>query len=531
MAYLYQLSQSLNGKSPEEIKAIEAALPEDQRKALAQSLLIVSNAHALSGAPNTEGVTDTTRDNFVPAAGSISNLPDGVVKELTRDDRFTPTTATPSWGQKAFDSTIGAVLGGDPNAHDVQTVHMNGVAGLQDVKDIFTPAGSGYANGSEATKAMLATASQYANADIDHPYASSDAHGSLKGALADVVQYAGSNDHVSMRDLTSDDQFLRGLLQEHWVENSNKIGDAFRWIDDDPSNKVNGTTANEVAHYIADHKPQLENLPGGGGTFGDKNPGVASGVAEALSPYVGQLAGLSGPENGIEHFKNSGESSAVGMSDMYSVLDQNHESAGIINAATNNAYHNILADTAKNGYNSYDLEVGGRLLDSMSLGAQDSDLFNRETAQWEQAVKEGDEKDNLGKWKDLISLLPEGDKGWALAQAGLGLDAGPGQNPATIAGGDIMRSLIENASPAENTAQYRSSILEGLMQKHPAIADDPSLTPLLTDGKLDPDKFLNNSNASRIIANWFDNNANANGVNESDWKTAISNGQDNDNWG
>lgn len=197
-------------------------------------------------------------------------------------------------------------------------------------------------------------------------------------------------------------------------------------------------------------------------------------------------------------------------------------------ATTSNAYENLLTDTAKN---SYDLEVGGRLLDSMSLGAQDSDLFNRESAQWEQAVKEGDEKDSLDKWKDIFSLFPEGDKGWAFAQAALGLDPGPGQNPATIAGGDIMRTLIENASPTENTALHRGAILDGLIQKDPSIASDPSLAQFLTDGNLDPDKVRNSTDAPRIIARWFDNNSDLNGVSESDWKTAIDHGRENDNWG
>lgn len=534
MAYLYQLSQSLNGKSPDEIKAIESSLPDDEGRALAQSLLIVSNANVHSGVPNTEGVTDATRDNFVPAAGSIANLPDGVFNELTRNDRTTtPTYATPSVGQKIFDSTVGAVLGGDPNAHDVQTIHMKGVAGLQDVKDILLPAGTGYANGSEATKALLETASQYSNADIDHPYATSDAHGSLKGALADVVQYAGSNDRVSMTDLATGgngDKFLRGLFQEHWGDESNKVGNAFRWINDDPSNSINGTMANEVAHYLAENKTPLQNLPGGGGTFGDVNSGLAAGVAQGLSPYVGQLAGLSGPHNGIEQFHHSGEAGSVGMSDMYSVLDQSHESAGIINAATSNAYEKILVDTAKNGYESYNLEIGGRLLDAMELGAKDSDLFARETAQWEQAVKEGNAKDMIDNWKDIFQLAPYGDKGWALAQAGFDLDPGPGQNPATIQGGDVMRNLIQSAGPVENTALYRGAILDGLIQSHPEIAKDPSLDPIMTNGSPDPSKFYNNADAARLISHWFDTNAKIYAVDEADWNTQIKNGADHDDW-
>lgn len=535
MAYLYQLSQSLNGMSPDEIKALQASLPEDERKALAQGLLIVSNPHALSGIPNDEGVTDETRDTFIPAAGSLVNLPDQLHQELSRTDRIEAAMATPSVGQKIFDSTIGVVLGGDPNAHDVESVRMNGVAGLQDAKDIFAPAGTGYVNGSEATKAMLAAASEYANADIDNPHATSDARGPLKGALADVVQYAGANDHVSMRDLTTSDggdQFLRGLTQEHWgPDDSHKVGDAFRWVDNDPSNPVNGTTASHLAHYLAEHKPALQNLPNGGGTFGDTNPGVATGIAEALSPYVGQLAGLEGADNGIETFHHSGEGSSVGMSDLYSVLDQNHESAGIINAATSNTYEKILTETAQNGFQSYDLEVGGRLLDAMQLGAEDADLFSHETAQWEQAVKEGAEKDQIDQWKDIVSLLPHGSTGWALTQAGLGMDPGLPQNPATIPGGTIMRDLIMSGGPAENTAMYRGAILEGLIEKHPDIARDPSLAPLVTGDQVDPTKFTNNNDAARIIANWFDSNAAQYGVDESSWKTSIDNGRSNDNWG
>ncbi|WP_458645733.1 TPR repeat region-containing protein, partial [Mycobacteroides abscessus] len=88
MQYLYQLSRSLDGKTPAEVNAFLNGIgnPQD-RTAVKDALAMVSNKNIRSGIDNKAGVTEATRGNFIPTAGSVSNLPDGVREALTRADR------------------------------------------------------------------------------------------------------------------------------------------------------------------------------------------------------------------------------------------------------------------------------------------------------------------------------------------------------------------------------------------------------------------------------------------------------------
>src|SRR5690242_4566540 len=318
MAYLYQLSQSLNGMTPEQIKAMQASLAPEDQKALAQGLAIVSNPNAKSGNANTEGVTDATRDTFVPAAGSLINLPDGMYNELSRGDRI--VQEPPS-----FDNMGNPMPG---------STRLNGVGALQDVSDIFKPAAGEYLNGSEASKSMLDAVSHYAAADVAQreatarsgvfspaPFFSMDAHGSdLQGSLAGVLQVA-ANDHVSMHDLStnpaSGGDFLKGLTAENWGSHSAQIGDAFRWMDDDPHNPINSETASATAHYLSDNEQKhLQHMPGTSGqTFGTVNPELLRAMAEGVIPYLPQLAGADGEggfnASGVESFKSQDQMASM----------------------------------------------------------------------------------------------------------------------------------------------------------------------------------------------------------------------------
>ncbi|MHA7649157.1 TPR repeat region-containing protein [Mycobacterium sp. ML4] len=386
MAYLYQLSQSLNGKSPAEIAALMDGLPPQAAAALSQGLAIVSNHNAISGVPNTQGATDATRSAFIPAAGSVSNLPSGIVAELTRTDRITHGMSTAGAGSGAM-------------ARPETT--LRGVGALQDIAKIFKPAGAGYLNGSEATKSMLAAASQYAEADATHRGALAanpvvapdqltvDHHGGgsdPRNALAQIVGVAGQ-DHVGVHDLVTDprtrDGFLHGILTDQWGDASGQVGDAFRWMGDDPHNRIDAETANGVAHYISAHSGELQHMPGGG-TFAADNPGVAQAMAVGLGPYLAQLAGadpslFNAP--GVESFHQRQD-----MANLFSTFDSDHGAGVTINNAALQQQQFLETHAAHFGIQGNEVEVASRLHQAMLDGADQARHFDQ-TNQVSQAAK------------------------------------------------------------------------------------------------------------------------------------------------
>ncbi|RIT00975.1 hypothetical protein D2E64_24900, partial [Mycobacteroides abscessus] len=66
LQYLYEFAQSFDGKSPTEIAAIKAGLPEESQDAMTRAFDLVSNNQVKSGVPFTDGALK----NFIPDLGS-----------------------------------------------------------------------------------------------------------------------------------------------------------------------------------------------------------------------------------------------------------------------------------------------------------------------------------------------------------------------------------------------------------------------------------------------------------------------------
>ncbi|MGV0735475.1 EspA/EspE family type VII secretion system effector [Mycobacterium syngnathidarum] len=539
MAYLYQLSQGLNGMSPEEVKAMSASLPPDEQKALAQGLAIISNHHALSGIPNSEGVTDATRDNFIPAAGSLINLPDGIHEELSRTDRVVVQSG----------HTVGT--GTMFPTHVPESTQLNGVGALQDISDVFKPGDGAYFNGSEATKSMLDASSQYANADAKHngtfgdalsrPSLNSDHHGAnLPGALADVIQVSG-NDHVGMHDLSTNpstrDNFLHGLTAERWNEYSSQVGDAFRWMGSDPHNPISAETANSVAHYLSDSADDhLRHMPGGG-FFGEVNGGLLQAMADGTSPYLAQLAGA-GPQSGFASPGIDGFNRASDMSALFSVFDQDHTAGTVANNAALQQKFFLEVNAAEHGdVPGNSIEVASRLGEAMANGALDAKNAGIANNVWE--LHEDNQKAGVmfdtfyGGLTAVEGLVPGGQIP-AAAQTVLGPmfkdQLLPETDPTTVHGDDFFTNQLSDNRFSNTTSNYAVA-LQGLINSHPEIAHDEALKDFIKDGRVDLYTITNQSlNANSTLSNWFEQNGAHYGYNQSTWTTQRQDGIMNDNW-
>lgn len=539
MAYLYQLSQGLNGMSPEDVKAMSASLPPDEQKALAQGLAIISNNHALSGIPNSEGVTDATRDNFIPAAGSLINLPDGIHQELSRDDRVVVQPG----------HTVGT--GTMFPTHVPESTKLNGVGAIQDISDILKPGDGRYFNGSEATKSMLDASSQYANADAKHnatsgdalsrPSITSDHHGKdLPGALADVIQVSG-NDHVGVHDLSTNpstrDNFLHGLTAEKWNEHSGQVGDAFRWTGSDPGNPIAAETANSVAHYLSDSADDhLRHMPGGG-FFGEVNGGLLQAMADGTSPYLAQLAGA-GPESGFTSPGVDGFNKASDMSALFSVFDQDHTAGTVANNAALQQKFFLEVNAAEHGdVPGNSVEVASRLSEAMANGATDAKNAGIANHAWqlhEDNQKAGVMFDTVYGGLTAVEGLVPGGQIPAAVQTVLGPmfkdQLLPETDPTTVHGDDFFTNQLSENRFSNTTSNYAVA-LQGLINSHPEIAHDAALKDLMNGGHVDLYNVANKSlNADDILSDWFEANGARYGYDQSTWTTQRHDGTTNDNW-
>lgn len=508
MQYLYQFVHSFDGKTPAELNAIKDSLPPEQREAMTRAFSLVASDQVKSGVDNASGVTEATKKNFIPAAGSLANLSDGMVSEMTRTDRTNVTEGRVS---------------GTPYTE------MHGVGAMQDIAKFFDGAGP-YLNGSEAGRAMLDAATEYSNAEIDRQAnptgggLQTDAHGApggvlsdqetpLRSALADIYQSAGQ-DHVGVHEAvtgepTDGEKFLRGVLQGDWQDQSGKVDDTLAWAGD--HSQMGAEVANEQGHYMAEHKDELQNMPGGG-NFAQNNPEMAGTSAQVQGEYLSQYAD-SDPTHrqdpAIEPFKNVGE-----MRDMVSTFDKGHYAGEIINEQAREQHQQLLNDAARTG-SDHDLKAAGRLSQGMLDGALDS-------------VGEKPTDQNVEDLKKLIGKVPFASDAMDV------LDSAQNRmENATKLPDGFAQDLAQSGSFG-NPYAYQASVLDALAQAHPGIADDPIVGKYINDGHFDPSTIRGQTGVEQAqtdLENWFKTTAQRDyNVNLDHWQVQEQMGGKYPNW-
>jgi len=497
MQYLYQLSRSLDGKTPGEVNAFLNGIksPED-RTAVKDALAMVSNRNIRSGVDNKAGVTEATRANFIPAAGSVSNLPDGLREALTRPDR------------------VGTSFDNAARGYGGPQTELRGVGDLQDVAKIFNGVTPGYLNGSDATQAMLGAASDYSNAEI-HTWdkdwknlsgsITSDAHGDFKSAVADIFQGA-SSDHVDIADMakkaadlpSSTDSLLSAINDNRWNGQDAKLADVFNWAADDPGNPLAQQVANAEGHFLGnpDNQETLRGMPGPhmnlgeGDSFAEANPHLAQSAARLDAPHIAELNGAQNP--------NAPEIKAFDLPDqgknLMANLDRNEDAARIINGGAYHGYMENLADAAQmptdtpqeRATQDHAFQVGGQIQHGMLDGAADAG-----TEPPEKSIKK------LGEW---FSGQAGVDKPLGLLE-GVDKAVHGDANPA-----DAARSMVSTGDYGFSTTDSYKAILDGLIQANPDIASSEGVKDYITGGHLDPFKIAADPNAETALKAALDSN-------------------------
>jgi hypothetical protein len=156
--------------------------------------------------------------------------------------------------------------------------------------------------------------------------------------------------------------------------------------------------------------------------------------------------------------------------------------------------------------NGNELEVGGRLLNAMSDGANDA-----------ATVSQGEDLDTFKKVLGLgrIPYLGEaGDLGdiWKQIQ------------------GDQLPPIYTEAQAREGTGTlaFQTDILNGMLTNHPEIAKDPLIQQYIVDGHVEiPEQFK--TDAGNALSDWFRDTAPRYGVDQNDWQDERDRGN-NDDW-
>lgn len=266
-------------------------------------------------------------------------------------------------------------------------------------------------------------------------------------AVSNVLS-AVSPDHQVVHDSMTGgdhDKFLRNLTHHAWKDNGQAVGSLFSWTGDaaqGPEAKIAAETAHAYSAYVGSHEQDLLHLPGNH-TLGQVNPNLVQGMAHGLTPYVNNIAGISG---GLADFAplDTGDDLEGRLpiaKGVFSVMSSDKAASDVFNGAADQqalldeaAYGRALANHTPdmNGYNA-DLGHAGTLRGLVAAGIHNSalaDAENNHTTNVSTQAAEYDQRKSAYEYgKKLLST------GTGLVP-GVGKLGGPGV--------DILGSSLEN---------------------------------------------------------------------------------------
>jgi len=123
-------------------------------------------------------------------------------------------------------------------------------------------------------------------------------------------------------------QFLQNLTHEAWDDKGAAAGSLFDWTNKaatGPEAQISAETAHAYSHYVATHEQDLLKLSGtdtpflsGHHSLGEVNPQMVQGMATGLTPYMNNIAGLTG---GLPGFGDVGQHAPNDHLDINSDID------------------------------------------------------------------------------------------------------------------------------------------------------------------------------------------------------------------
>jgi hypothetical protein len=414
MEYLNNVSRSLDGKSPAEIRAMI-----EQMNANGQNGGAVTDALQLLG---NENITTAGADpkfkpgdvGYAPMQGGMQNLPSGIRETFERPLRgpVVPTQGTNEQGNPTIES---------PDPYNP----FPNLGEYRDVAAIVSAGDPALQQGTAMDAALLDKSEQ-----ILH-----DMHNAPDIAWKENIGLSQELIDPAVQDMLSaagrDQTAVHGALTD--AENKEFIGDLFKhqWADDgaaagsllqgtgtvptdltDPTQLEQATRAGQTMHavdqWVGENAPKLLDIEGTGNqSLGQVNPDLTQALAEANKPYIDDMVGNPlDTTRGFAPLDNLDNPEMPITRDLFAVIDSNPEAAAALNSQ---AYLNGLQYQANfeqsiidgETINTGDLQSAGTLRGLIDTGANIAD---------NDAIAYGNLQDvnayeSRGKWFDVAEAI------------------------------------------------------------------------------------------------------------------------------
>jgi hypothetical protein len=452
MEYLNNLSRSLDGKSPAEIRSMI-----DQMNANGQNGGAVADALQLLGNENITTAGDPAEG--VPTQGGMANLPSGIRETFERPTRgiAVPTQGTNEQGNPTIEMPdYEHPFPELDNYRDVAAIVSAGDANLQ--------------HGTALDKALLDKSEEVLHGTHNPPYYPwaenvEWTQERIDPAVQDMLNAAGRDQMAVHGELVGTGRqppntaFIEDLFTHQWADDGAAAGTLLNGSGavptdlTDPTQLEQAIRSGQIMHAVdsyvgGDNTPKLLDIPGTDGqSVGQVNPELTQALAEANKPYIDDMLGNSLDDSqGFLPLDDMKNPEMPIMRDLFAVIDTNADAATTLNSQ---AYLNGLQYQANfeqsiidgGTVNTGDLQSAGTLRGVIDSAANIAD---------NDAIAYGDQQEVLayesrGMWFDVAktiggeipgvgTILAWGDKipGDPLHQIFVG-DAPAGADPTYIA--------------------------------------------------------------------------------------------------
>ena len=338
MEYLNNLSRSLDGKSPAEIRSMI-----DQMNANGQNGGAVADALQLLGNENIKTAGDPAEG--VPTQGGMANLPSGIRETFERPTRgiAVPTQGTNEQGYPTIEMPdYEHPFPELDNYRDVAAIVSAGDANLQ--------------HGTALDKALLDKSEEVLHGTHNPPYYPwaenvEWTQQRIDPAVQDMLSAAGRDQMAVHSELVGtggqppNTAFIEDLFTHQWADDGAAAGTLLNGTGavptdlTDPTQMEQAMRAGEIMHAVdsyvgGENTPKLLDIPGTDGqSVGQVNPELTQALAEANKPYIDDMLGNSLDDSqGFRPLDDVKNPEMPVMRDLFAVIDSNQDAATILNS-------------------------------------------------------------------------------------------------------------------------------------------------------------------------------------------------------
>jgi hypothetical protein len=417
MEYLNNVSRSLDGKSPAEIRSIVDKLGPNGGH-VSDALQLLSNEHVTAA-----GVDPSLKPGdagYIPAKGGMQNLPSGIRNTFEAPLRG-PTVPTPGVNGQ-----------GNPTIEMPDPYHPFPHLGeYRDVAAIVSAGDPALQQGSALDGALLDKSEQILENMHNAPDIAWQDNIGLSQQLVDpAVQdmlSAAGRDQMAVHDAlvgpnpqTPNNEFIEDMFTHQWTDDGAAAGTLLHGTGAVPTDLTDptqlfqanqaGQTMHAVDQWVGEHAPKLLDIEGTGNqSLGQVNPELTQALAEANKPYIDDML-----KNSLDNSRGFGTLDELtnpempNTRDLFAVIDTNPEAAATVNSQAylnGLQYQGNFEQSIIDGQtvNTADLQSAGTLRGIIDAGANIAD---------NDAIKYGNLQDvkayeSRGQWFDIAKTVGE----------------------------------------------------------------------------------------------------------------------------